>query len=116
MAYRVRFSQTAVADADAIYEWMKTHYSEKTATKWYNGLVDAVQTLKEFPNSFPYAPEREETGMELRQLLYGKRSAVYRVIFAVEWDDRLEQDVVRVFRVWHGARDRITKADLEGDE
>ena len=82
MLYRVKVSRAAVADAESAYVWMKLNYSERQATKWFNGLVDAVNSLEEFPTRCPKAPESQELGLELRHLLYGKASACYRLVFA----------------------------------
>lgn len=116
MAYRVRVSKAALEEAENAYVWMKEKYSEATATKWYNGLVDAVHSLKEMPERCPYAPEGADIGKAIRHLLYGKRNAVYRIIFAVEYDEALDEEVVRIFRIWHGARDHIQASDLAEDE
>ncbi len=89
---------------------MREQYSEEQATRWYNGLVDAVNSLENLPSRCPLAPEAEQIGKEIRQLLYGKRSAIYRILFAIEQEAR--QEVVRVLRIWHGARDRIRAEDI----
>lgn len=111
MAYRVKVSPSALADAESAYLWLKEQVSDKQATKWYNGLVDAIYSLDTLPLRCPLAPESEELGVELRQLLYGKRSAAYRILFAVVWEEA--EEVVRVYRVWHGARDRIKAEDIK---
>ncbi len=112
MAYRVRVSRSAIADADNAYAWMKEQYSEAQATRWFNGLVDAVNSLTELPRRCPLAPESEELGIELRQLHYGKRSAAYRIVVAIVPDTTSGDDVVQVFCIWHGSRDRIKASDI----
>jgi plasmid stabilization system protein ParE len=111
MAYRVRVSPSAVADAEAAYLWLKEQVSEKQATKWYNGLVDAVYSLDTLPLRCPLAPKSEDLGIELHQLLYGKHSFTYRILFAIVRENG--EEVVRVYRIWHGARDRIKSEDLQ---
>jgi plasmid stabilization system protein ParE len=93
------------------YLWLKEQVSERQATRWYNGLVDAVYSLDTLPLRCPLAAESEELGIALRQLLYGKRSATYRILFALVREG--DEEVVRVYRIWHGARDRIQTQDIE---
>lgn len=114
MAYRVRVSRSAKADADDAYVWMKEKYSEAQAVRWFNGLADAVNSLAEFSGRCPLAPESEEIGRELRQLLYGKRSAAYRIVFAIKPDTALE-GMVQVYCIRHSARDKIKVSDLDDE-
>jgi plasmid stabilization system protein ParE len=114
MAYRVKVSSSALADAEDGYLWMKEHASEAKAIKWYNGLVDTVSSLEDFPRIGALAPESDNLGIELRQLLYGKRSATYGILCTLYWEDG--EEIVRVHRIWHGARDRIRLTDLQVQE
>jgi plasmid stabilization system protein ParE len=113
MAYRVKISRSAKADAEDAYEWKKEQYSEAHASRWFNGLVDAVNSLAEFPGRCPLAPESEELGIELRQLLYGKRSAAYRIVFGIVQDANSGDELVRVYCIWNSARDKIKVSDLD---
>lgn len=115
MRFHVRLSKSARQDADDAYTWMKEHHSEAQAIRWFNGLVDAVNSLEEMPLRCPAAPEGAELGMELRHLLYGKRSAAYRLVYAVVSGSGNEEGTVHIYRIWHGARDRIRALDLDDD-
>jgi hypothetical protein len=55
------------------------------------------------PRRCPIAPENDDFDVEVRQLLYGE----FRVLFTVE------DDVVRVLHVRHGARRFLTPDELE---
>ena len=112
MAYHVKVARSALSDAEQAYAWMKERHSEDQATRWYNGLVEAVFSLESFPRRCPLAPESDEIGVELRQHLYGKRSAAYRIVFTVE-ETAEGEGVVQIFCIWHGARDRIKASDLD---
>jgi plasmid stabilization system protein ParE len=114
MAYRVKVSHSALADAEEGYLWMKEHSSEAKAVKWYNGLVNTISSLEDFPRIGTLATESDDLGIELRQLLYGKRSATYRILYTLYWEDG--EDIVHVHRIWHGARDRIRLVDLQEPE
>lgn len=111
MAYRISISPSALSDAETAYLWFKEHISDKQATQWYNDLLDAVYSLDTMPRRCPLAPESEDTGFELRQLLYGKRSATYRILFALAYENN--EEVVRVYRIWRGIRDRVKAEDIE---
>ena len=55
-----------------------------------------------FPLRCLRAPENEVLPFEVRQLLYGRKPHVYRVIFS------LESETVYVFHIWHGRRKPIS--------
>ncbi len=109
MAYRVEIAPAALRDIEEAYLWLREH-SPTRADRWFNGLVAEIYTLEEFPTRCPLAAESEELGLELRQLLYGKRGGIYRVLYTVQ-----DAETVRVFRVRHGARDQLRPEDLEPD-
>jgi plasmid stabilization system protein ParE len=113
MAFRVSLSRSAKTDADEAFAWMKEKYSEDQAIKWFNGLVDVVDSLEEFPRRCPVAPESDDLGIELRQLIYGNRTAAYQIVFSIGQDNAMADEVVRVYRIWHGSRDRIRPRDLD---
>lgn len=103
MAYRVDISLPALADAEDAYLWIKYH-SPETAGDWYEGLLQTVFSLEEFPLRCPLARESADAGQQVRQLLYGKRGRTFRILFGIEWDEATDEDIVRVFRIWHSSR------------
>jgi plasmid stabilization system protein ParE len=114
MAYKVRLTARAHADADAAFERIR-EISPQGAEKWLGGLFAAVMSLADMPARCPLIPEAEEVGHPARHLLYGKRSAVYRIIFDIQ-DESEEGPRVRVLRIWHGARDVISAEDMETEQ
>jgi plasmid stabilization system protein ParE len=50
--------------------------------------------------------EADEVGRPLRQILYGRRTGPYRIIFDVI-DAAQGDSEVRIVRIWHGAQDRL---------
>jgi hypothetical protein len=46
-------------------------------------------------------------GQEIRQLLYGGRRGVYRILFVIRGEE-----VVRVLAVWHSARQPLPPGTL----
>jgi plasmid stabilization system protein ParE len=115
MAYRVDISPSALADAEAAYFWIKEHTPD-AAGEWYEGLLETIFSLENFPIRCSLAPESEDIGKEIRQLLYGKRGRTYRIIFAITRDEQAGEGVVRIFRIWHGARERIEASEIEEGE
>ncbi|HZO30164.1 MAG TPA: type II toxin-antitoxin system RelE/ParE family toxin [Chloroflexota bacterium] len=63
----------------------------------------ADTTLEEFPRRCPLAPENDDFDVEIRHLLYGE----FRILFTVD------DNVVRVLHVRHGARSSVTPGELE---
>src|SRR5258708_5999389 len=113
MAYRVRLTSRAQEDADAAFEHIR-EISPQGAERWLRGLFTAVMSLGDMPARCPLIPEAEELGHHARHLLYGKRSAVYRIIFDIQ-EESEEGPRVRVLRIWRGVRDAITAEDIESE-
>ncbi len=111
MAYRVRLTAPAEADAYSAYEYIR-ELSPQRAERWLNELFRAISSLAEMPGRCAVIPETEEIGREIRHLPYGKRSGVYRIIFDVQ-DGAEDGPQVRVLRIRHGAQDKIMVEDLE---
>lgn len=98
MAFRVELSDRAQADITAIYDWLRSQQAGDAGERWFVALREAISSLSSLPLRCPVAPESRESPVEVRQLLYGRTSHVYRILFAVEGD------VVRVLHLRHGRR------------
>ena len=96
MRYEVEFTEQASAEAVEAYSWIAEE-APGNALIWFEGLVKAIETLHVFPERCAIAPESEELGQEIRQLLYGK----YRLLFSIE------NLTVFVLHVRHGAREYL---------
>jgi toxin ParE1/3/4 len=107
MAYHIEFSDRAARDLEALYV-EKNAAESKVASRWYNGLEEAVYGLAICPDRCPVAPEARKPRRELRHLLYGKKPHVYRVIYQV--DER--RQTVWVLTVRHGARRKLKATDV----
>ena len=95
MAYRVKLTPRAKKDAEELYRWV-VHRAPHQGPLWYNGLIDAIQTLSHHPQRCSLAPEARELRQSIRQLLYGKRP--YRIIFWIVGSE------VHVLHIRRGAR------------
>jgi plasmid stabilization system protein ParE len=104
VAYQVRITGRARADIDQAVAWLANR-SERAARHWHAALREKVLSLEEHPERCPLAAEAESLGLPLRELLFGKRSGVYRILFTVEGES------VNVLHVRHAARDWLRPED-----
>ncbi len=65
-----------------------------------------MATLEQSPDRCPVADEAADLGIDLRELLYGRRRGVYRILFTIEGS------VVHVLRVRHAAQDRLPPGEI----
>jgi hypothetical protein len=75
----------------------------KQATEGFSGSgnQEAVYSLRELPERCPLAPENKEFPFEVRQLLYGRGSHRYRILFTVEGE------TVVILHMRHGRRQHL---------
>jgi plasmid stabilization system protein ParE len=93
MAYRIEVSPTASKDIDNIIYWIEERSKSKVIpSRWFKDCYKAIQSLNENPDRCPYAPESEYLGIEIRQLLYGKKRQ-YRIIFTISTVNTFENKV-----------------------
>lgn len=102
--YKVLFTDRAFRDLDEAYQWIADR-SPETAIRWYNGFVDALLSLQEFPERCQLAPETPKLAGEVRQFLHGKRHS-YRALFTIHGNQ------VVVHHIRHSARDAVEPDDL----
>ena len=98
MAFRVKYSAEAERDLDELLEWLLQQGAGDAALRWLQGLEDAVTSLENAPHRCGLAPEGELLSAEIRQLLYGSKSNVYRILF------NIEDEIVNVLHIRHGRR------------
>jgi plasmid stabilization system protein ParE len=103
MAFRVKPTAQAKRDLDDILERLLSQEAGETGLRWFQGLRQAVAPLAGSPQRCALAPENAVFPFEVRQLLYGRRPHVYRIIFT------LEGNRVSVLHVRHGRRQPIAK-------
>ncbi len=110
MAYRVELTPQAVSDLDSALQYLVEAAPER-AERWFAGMMDAVYSLEQMPERCHLAPESEDFGKDIREIFYGKRTGVYRILFRIYGQD-CSEGIVRVICVRHGARDRLKLEDL----
>ena len=106
MAYQVEIGPSALREAEEAYLYIAQDAPD-AAIEWFNSLVDAVYSLEDFPNRCPFAPESSDLDRQIRQLIYGKQSGRYRILFEITGSA-----VVRILHIRHGARERISAEEI----
>ena len=102
MKYQIVFTWRARADALDAFRWIAER-SPTAATRWYAGLEKAIASLEKTPRRHPIAEdESEQLGIELHQMLYGRRRGIHRILFSIEGD------TVTIHYVRHSARGPIS--------
>jgi plasmid stabilization system protein ParE len=86
---------------ESIHEFVAAE-SSNPAAAWFIELVKAVQSLERYPERGAIAPENRN----LRQLVFGKKPSIYRIIYAVNKRD----STVNVVHIRHGARGNLLSA------
>lgn len=102
--YRVIIEPEAIAGIESGYEWIRGSSPDR-ATAWVNGLLDAIQSLNKMPARCTLALENEYFSEEIRQLFYGKRGRVYRILFTIR------EDEVHVIFVRHSAQAPLSESE-----
>ena len=106
--YQLILQPPALNDLDEAYQWIKQR-SPEAAARWFNGFVNALNSLTTSPQRCGLAPENDMIEPEIRQLLYGRRSGTYRALFTITHKE------IRILHIRHAARQTLTPAELEND-
>jgi mRNA-degrading endonuclease RelE of RelBE toxin-antitoxin system len=107
MTYLVEFAARAARDLEILYV-EKNAAESHAAARWYNELELAVYALASHPHRCPVAPEARRAKRKLRNLLYGQKPHVYRVIYEVDEG----RQAVLVLTIRHSARRKAKSSDL----
>lgn len=108
MTFRVITQPRAEAEAEEAFRWIYER-SPEAAVRWYRELREAIESLATDPQRCALAPENESFEPEIRQLLYGRRRGVYRILFTIRGG------VVSVLSVLHGARRTARHLPIEDE-
>jgi plasmid stabilization system protein ParE len=105
MSFQVIFRPHARADIAATVTWLANN-NAAAAARWRAGLLRIIENLETDPHRYAAADEAADLGVDLRQLLYGRRRQVHRVLFTIEGQ------TVNILRVRHAAQDRLGSGDI----
>jgi plasmid stabilization system protein ParE len=98
MTYSVIIEPSALDELDQAYQWLAAQ-TPQHSVEWYNGMLDAIDSLEENPARCPVAPESKNPAEPVRQLLYGSKRHAYRVLFIIRGK------IVLVVAILHAARE-----------
>jgi len=107
--YRLIIQPPAFDDLDEAYQWISARAPE-AAGRWFSGFVEALNSLTTSPDRCGLASENDAVEPEIRQLLYGRRRGVYRVLFVITGDE------VRVLHIRHAARGTMAAEELSDEQ
>jgi plasmid stabilization system protein ParE len=88
----------AEQDLEAIFQYIQAE-SSIPANKWFNGLVEAIESLSEHPQRNPAIIEDPS----LRHLLFGNKPHISRIIYSIDFSKKQ----VNVVHIRHHARDEF---------
>jgi toxin ParE1/3/4 len=96
-------TEGAAQGLDLDYLFQRISADDSAATRLFNGVEKAIYTLEQLPRRCPVAPESKRAKRRLRQLLYGAKRDVYRVIYEIDESSK----VVRVLTIRLEAMDKF---------
>ncbi len=108
MAYKLVIFPQAESDIAEALAYLSER-APQAARRWYALVKSEIESLVEMPARCPLSPEAPKLGADLRQLLYGKRPGIYRIVFRILEESR----EVHVIAVRHGARKPLDVAEIE---
>lgn len=94
MRYTVIITPSGKADIFETNAWLLENYPN-IADRWLWETSTAVASLAKLPERCAVSPESAAFDVEVRQLLYGKKPHVYRILFSIQ------ETKVFVLRVRH---------------
>ena len=100
MPYEVVIERPAREDIETAYLWLYQSVGAK-ALNWFYGIEDAILSLEQFPKRCGFAPENQWLTEEIRQLLYGRKKSMYRILFTIQ------EERVHVLHVRHTSQDLL---------
>jgi plasmid stabilization system protein ParE len=109
MTFQVEITAPAEEQIEKTYLWYRNR-DAAFADQWFRGLMNAISSLQESPRRCALAIEHELFSEEVRQLLYGKGRAAFRVMFTVRGD------TVYILLIRHASQAPLTLDDLEALE
>jgi hypothetical protein len=85
--FQVFITPSAKADIFETNTWFLENYPD-LAEKWLWGISQAITSLSKLPERCPISSESEAFDVIVRQLIYGKKPHIYRILFSVQ-DDKV---------------------------
>ena len=80
---KIFWLELAEEDAEAIYQFYAKDKSVKAANKIYNDILDATDSLADFPQMASIEPELSDDEEESRSLVVQRH---FKIIYFIEYD------------------------------
>jgi plasmid stabilization system protein ParE len=80
--FEIEFAAVADAELLATYRYIRRK-NPHAANAWLIGIRAAIYTLRMMPERCGRAAEAATTGLDVRELLYGKRQGTFRILFTI---------------------------------
>lgn len=106
MIYRVRLTAKAEQDIAERLAWFADQHAAVAGGRWFGKLMKSVATLESMPQRCAIIGEAADLDREVRELRFGRRRNVYRVIFEIQGS------IVIVLRLRNASQDQLTHDDL----
>lgn len=94
MKYSVIITPDADAQLSEVYSYLAS-WSPLNARRWLDRFYRRIDSLENFPERRPIAPETEFYGEEMREIF----EPPYRILFVIE-----SHQIVRVIHIRHASR------------
>ena len=98
MAFEVVITPDAEQDAENILDWLLEQHAGDTGLRWFLKLDEVINSLSKLRRRCKLAPESDFLAFEVREMLYGQKPHVYRILFPIE------SSTVIVLHIRHGRR------------
>ena len=100
--------QKAVIDSGPLFSALVLNYDLRAigygrSPRFTHVLADPLRNTSAQRLRCPHAPENGRFPFEVRQLLYGRKPHVYRILFTIE------NETVYVLHIRHGRREHLAK-------
>lgn len=105
MNYSIRVHRLARVDLSEAYAWARRH-APNTADRWFDRFREAIRSLEIAPDRCAFAIENRRVKIEIRELHFGRRPNVFRIIF------HIDGTTVRVLRIRRGQRQFLTRRQI----
>jgi plasmid stabilization system protein ParE len=109
VAYKVVIQKRAEDDLAAAFDFIVQNGAPEAAARWYRNAKSEIESLTLVPAHCTVASESAKLGFEIKQIHFGKRTGIYRILFRVLEDE----GEIHVLAVRHGARQEFSADDVE---
>lgn len=105
--HKVIIHRHAMADLEQYYRFVWKNGGDQ-ASAWYERFVEQLKSIDRTPERCPIARESKRVFLEVRELHFGRRPNVFRVLFTIDGN------TVRILRIVRAQRRSPSWRSIEG--